>query len=423
MGLDNLLRHFNDINDRKKSGGSSGSSAKKDWRMYRIDMELEETAMVRFPDVDPYVRGFHWGFGGPPKECSCEHPDFDGRCIYCFYTKKWDDHEWKAAADHKKAGNKSKYDKRWNKLVRQTGRVVPVIDFRYWHYVPNGDGLQLERCRDDDANPRRSRCETCQDKNPEVARRVTGVLKRWEMADRDKHFHQMVGAHQMLQGVCAGTKTDGGICGVKCYPEALVCETCFADGDTVDVVPTDDVRRMSDGQVSAARGSTYECEHGHTGEPKLISVCDSDDGHECVRGTIYDKNVMVKCVGEMKDKRSGKGQWAEKDYQYDISGEFATLEEELDGFNVAEEQRELIEKGVDFRWAYAPEGWNVKRSDYDSDDAGTEKYVQAVLDSQVNNIKDNIGHLLAPGENPKPDAYTRRAAAKPFGGGGGRVRR
>jgi hypothetical protein len=125
----------------------------------------------------------------------------------------------------------------------------------------------------------------------------------------------------------------------------------------------------------------------------------------------------------MKDKKSGKGQWAEKDYQYDISGSFATLEEELDGFNVAEEQRELIEKGVDFRWAYAPEGWNVKRSDYDTDDAGTEKYVQAVLDSQVNNIKDNVRHLVNRGEQAKPEAYVRKAASKPFGGGGGRVRR
>jgi hypothetical protein len=422
MGLDNLLRHFNDISDKKKSGkAGKGNTAKKDWRVYRFDMDLKETACVRFPDVDPYVRGFHWAFGGPPKECSCEKSGFDGRCLYCYYAKAWDDHERQAARDYTGAGNASKYDRRWNKLVRQTGRVVPVIDFRYWHYIPDGDALLLERCLDDDATPRHSRCSTCQDRNPEIARRVTGVLKRWEMSDRDKHFSQMVGAHQMLQNTCAATLEGGSSCGAKCYAEALVCEVCFAEGNTVDVVEQTEVQRMSDAMINASRGTIYECTHGHEGEPRLISVC-KKGGHDCVRGTIYDKNVMVKCIGELKDKKSGKGQWADKDYQYDISGSFATVEEELEGFNASDEECERVAKGVDFQWSYAPEGWKVKRSDFAADPEGVEAYVQAVLDAQAENIKNNIGHLLARGESIKPAAYSRQAAAAPFGGGS-RVRR
>jgi len=248
---------------------------------------------------------------------------------------------------------------------------VELIDFRYFHKVPNEQGkLTLERCTSDDAVPsRNSRCRWCTHTSASIRERFFGGHKVWEMHGRQ--FDQIDAANDLLGQTCIHVD-EGKICGKRVYIVGYNCPACgeevLTDRDLQTRDEKDIVQQISDPE--------FECPHCK-GKGFLVpqSICDSE-AHEPKPATVFDTVMTISCTGEEKTDKRGKKR-VERNYSFAPANNFTHIYDDLDTHCKGDEP--LMEKLVapwDLAKRYRPE--RVDATEFKN----VEDYVAAVLQKQ-----------------------------------------
>lgn len=389
MGLDTLTRHVKETHQKKKENRKKGGI--KPWEMERVNPAVNETEMFRFlypgENVDIFIRKFHWPEGQGPSTCTSEIAEFSGHCCYCHYHEAYMQEQKKKQDEAKAKGQKYNYPQ--SRLRQQEQHIMELIDFRFYHVVEgekaegsNEPEKSMEKCNVDGPDGDPERCEHCSSSNPEEAKRVFGGHRLWEM--KSDYMDQLMAAHQRLQKVCVHVdEQTGEVCGKEAYVVGLQCEKC--KNDLVDPAA---VRKMSTKDIESLM-QPQECSAcKHKGYPDLQSACKSDQ-HEAVRGQIWDKNLIVTCVGETKEIKQAGGKTIEyeaRKYSFDSTQEpFCTVMDYLLGWGFEEEEVEKMCAPWDLDYYYRPE-WISLTDKETNKDKPVEDYVQEVLNKQAEKL-------------------------------------
>jgi len=380
MSFDRLRQFVNKREmerDSKKKGGTGGL---KPWEREQFKLAIGESAMVRFlqipNDADPYVRKFHWTPAGP-KTCTSEIAEFSGKCVYCFYDQDHKSKQQKEAEAAKLSGQN--YKRVASRLAQKSVTVVEVIDFRYYHIVPeaNPQDKVMVRCNVDGPDSDPDRCEYCAAEDESIRAREFGGCRRWEL--QDDHLNQVFAAHTQMQKICVHANEDGTVCQKETYVVELLCEGCSAP-----LVEPEKVRRMPAKDIEKELKKSPTCRQcGHVGYPVAVSACKSN-AHEAVRGSVFDKNLIVNCTGETKKLFGTKETYKKKIYSFDIRSEpILSIQDSLANWGFSDEEIVKICQPQDLNWKFRPEYIDSKK--YSSSD----EYVTEVLESQSEALKQN----------------------------------
>lgn len=399
MSLDFFRRHMNQV-EKEKAAKKKGKG--KLWEMEEFQLHIGEEAMVRclpLPEgTDPYVRKFHWPQGSGPKTCTAEIPEFGAKCVYCHYDQEHKAEQQKLA-EAARARNE-KHDKVASRLNQKTVTVLEVVDFRYYHIVPGeGDEKEVMRCNVEGPEADGERCEFCASEDAAVQARVFGGGRRWQL--KDDQLGQLFEAHKRLQKICVHVDEKGKICEKEAYVVEVTCGSC---GEAL--IPSEKVRRMPSKELELALKKEYKCgKCGHEGYADVAAACKSGE-HDAVRGSIFDKNLVVTCSGEEKKlafaKPGEKSTWEDKVLNFDTTAcPFESITDSLSNWGFEDEKIEEICKPKDLAWKFRPEFLDPKK--YPNPDT----YVEAVLNSQAEMLK-----------KPNPFGTTTTTNTGGFRGGG-----
>jgi hypothetical protein len=325
------------------------------WTAWSFAMNAGDLAAGRFLPVEAFILGQH---GWPTNTCTCEWPGFEGRCVFCYYNERDDDHR-----------------KKYFKKVRT---VMQFVDFRYSHWETNGDGkVDTHTCSEVDANPRRNRCRHCASTDPAIAKRHFGGRKRWELTD--DQFAQVTDVYGRLQGVCLAGEGDE-ICGKRVVDVGYVCSDPECGAELISE------RQLESEDCSEKISNPMTCpECGREDYPMGVLICDSDE-HEPVPGTLFDKAVEVACSGVTKGNNR-----TTKAYNFETGAwPWGPIQDDLKKFGFDDEAIEKMIEPDDMHLRYAP--MRIKAEDF----ASPEEYVSAVLMKQAEVCK-----------KPVPDEFKR----------------
>lgn len=376
MSFDRLRQFVN--NREKEKGSKKKGGGLKPWEREQFKLSIGESAMVRFlqipEDSDPYVRKFHWTPNGP-KTCTAEIADFGGKCVYCFYDQ---DHKSKQQKEMEAARSSGREHKKVaSRLNAKSVTVLEVVDFRYYHIVPvpNSEDKIMVRCNVDGPEADPDRCEHCASEDDSVRAREFGGGRRWEL--KDDHLNQVLGAHTLMQKICVHVDDSGNVCQKETYVVELLCGSC-----NKPLVDSEKVRRMPAKDIEKELKKAPICPHcRHEGYPVPISACKSN-AHDAVRGSVFDKNLIVHCTGETKELFGTKETYEEKIYNFDIRAEpIMSIQDSLANWGFSDEEIVKICAPQDLAWKFRPEYMDPKK--YGS----TDEYVLAVLENQSEALK------------------------------------
>mgnify|MGYP003643305400 CR=1 FL=1 len=398
---------WNKFNRRNQERASAKNNREKfpPWEMNQLTFVPDETFYARFLEPEqgvPYDKAYHWPQGGGPHACTLEHPDFDEKCVFCYYFSEKGD--------------------RGRRTVRT---VLDVLDFRYWHIIdhPKREGKEtIQRCAHDDPSPTKIRCAGCKSPAPRTSERHFGGHKVVELTGDQWDSVWMI--HSKLQKTCIHQDEDGSLCEGKVYPISYLCANVECGHQ---MLSEEDIEGLDDVQLAHDINNLYTCEScGHEDYPAGVFICESKDGitgrtrtpaeeeaygpnptagpeeggHWAVRASMFDKALEVTIKGTAK--RIGDNDVVLKSFNFSDSPDWSTAEDDLLNFGIEGEAAEKIIAPWDLSQRYRPER-KVKREDC----ATGEEYVDAVLDSQAESISQ---------KNPYP-AVGKKGG---FSGGGGR---
>jgi hypothetical protein len=373
--------------------------------METLTFDVGETFLLRFmqpADDKPYDRYYHWPKGGYPHTCTLETPGFDGKCVFCHFDREMKD---EAEARGQKANSS---------LYRRHQDVLEVIDFRYFHVVPdpNRDGKDtVERCsHNESALPSRVRCHNCNSDDPETSKRYFGGHKVFEM--NRTQYNQVWAAHEKLSNTCIHVNGDGEVCGAKVYPVSYICEGCQEE-----VISEDEINRTPPAQLEKQVNFPHNCSCGHTDYLFEVSICENggrtpvgendtleDADHGVVRAGIFDKVLEVTVAGEQQS--SGDRTWTQKNLSFGTGAEFSSVLMDLEDSGFSPEEVENMVRPWSLDHRYRPE--RLKRDDYGSD----EEFVEAVLDAQAESIGKK--NPFQPSQGPRPGFGRGRTGHRSF---------
>lgn len=385
MDFDRLRKHMQD-REREAAAKKKGGGGLKPWERDKFKIVVGEDAMVRFLPLpegsDPYVRKFHWPQGGGPKTCTAEIAEFGGKCVYCFFDQDHKDRQRKEAEAAKASGREHK--KMASRLGLKSVTVMEVIDFRYYHVIPGESAGEqaMVRCNVDGPDGDADRCEHCASGDPSIAARQFGGGRQWEL--KDDQLAQIFAAHTALQKICVHQDDKGNVCQKETYVVELLCRNC-----NNPLVDSEKVRRMPARDIEKELKKTPRCGScGTVDYPVPISACKSGS-HDAVRGTIFDKTLVVSCTGETKQLFGTKETYEEKILSFDVKSEpFLSIGESLASWGFSDKEIEDFCKPQDLHWKYRPEYIDPKKYGSSDDHVGLNHgYVAAVLDSQAEVLK------------------------------------
>ena len=396
-------RAFNKTQQQRKASRKTGGSKFPPWEMSTLTFDPGETFHARFKSPGEgegaYQRYFHWPQGGFPHECTLEHPSFGERCVGCVtFPEKTD---------------------RGKRTLRT---AVEVIDFRYFHIVPHPEKENkdtITRCVHSDPNPKRNRCNTCADKDPEQAKRHGPRRKVVELTQGQ--FDQVWAAHLKLEAQCIQVDGEGNVCDAENYPVAFLCEHCedvLMDEKEIQEMPWKQLAQFT-GNVQTCEGCSqedfpwgiYACANeGRSMTPgeeaKYQSLSDEDKAdflpedasHWVLQGSMFDKTLEVTVAGE--EKLIGDKMVVLKNFNFGTSADWASIEDDLAPYDLSDDEVEELISPLDLRERYRPER-SVKRSDYPDDDRGEAAWVDDVLAKQADGLRvDNPFGKSNGGGNP-----------------------
>tara|TARA_B100000131_G_scaffold54165_1_gene49152 strand:+ start:18079 stop:19272 length:1194 start_codon:yes stop_codon:yes gene_type:complete len=390
MGFSRFRRHTPPAKKKYSGGGSD-----KLWPPFTAKnfiLDLNESAEIRVLEPESggsYIRKVVWvGF---PRTATQDLPMFGGRDVYNYYYLK------------------DKEEKRESNLYATTKEIFEVIDFRYFHaHVvddPKKDGrkkLIYSPCSVEgpDGNPRK--CRDCASNDPEVANRIFGGHKVWELSS--KQASALYAVDDRLSETCLADVPDGklpgDLCGNDIYCIGFECENC---GD--EVVSEEEIRRMDGVEIeSVAYDDDYSCKNcGHKGRPKEVTICEyhEEGHHEPVRASMLDKNLTVTRAGS----RSSDGK-ATSSLSFDTSDRFGGVIDKLREHRFSDEEINEMLEPWDLSEFFRPERVNPDK--FDSD----EEYVMAVLDAQAKALGVENPYRGVGGTDGPPSGSKR---AVPFG--------
>lgn len=377
MSLDRLRQHMNN-RDKERAAKKKGGGLKP-WERDQFQISIDETAMLRFLQIpegqDPYIRKFHWPQGTGPKTCTAEIADFAGKCVYCFYDQDHKAKQQKEAEAAKAQGREHK--KIGSRLNQKSVTVMEVIDFRFYHVVPGekADEKSMVRCNVEGPEADPDRCEYCASEDESIKAREFGGGRRWEL--KDDQLAQVFAAHTQLQKICVHVDDKGDICQKETYVVELLCSKCNAP-----LIDSEKVRRMASKDIEKELKKNPTCPScKHVDYPQPVSACKTG-AHEAVRGTIFDKNLVVVCSGETKELFGTKETYEEKNFSFDIRAEpFCSVQDSLSMWGFSDEEIEKFCKPQDLHWKFRPEFIDPKK--YPTPD----EYIAAVLESQAEAVK------------------------------------
>ncbi len=383
---------FRRANARASSLRPQSGFAPRSMDYYKIN--VSESGVVRV--LDPGDDGFfvfarHWV--GRPHTCTAQWPGFEGKCVYCHYLN--------LAMDARNKGTDTETHKKdLDNLYPGTARLVEVIDYRYFHIVPDGDKQSVVRCGSDDYHPRRSTCQWCAHQDPKIAERHFGGHKLWEFGKN--HFNQLGGVHAKLAAVCIAETADGGICGQGIYTIGFQCSHCAQH----EFITENDLRTKSDEEIDAIISQEHECPVCKKADyPEPVRMCESEM-HEAVPATIFDKELEVTCAGETYVDKRGRERKTST-LNFDRSFPFASVGDRLKEHGFDADQIAAICKPWDLAHRVRPEWLDPAKF------TSTHEYIAAVLAAQAKVMQRPNPFADAP-SGPRSQPFSRGSGDRRF---------
>jgi hypothetical protein len=340
---------------------------------------------VAFCDVSPYPRPHHWT--GMPNECTANNPLFDGKCVYCYDAAERDERNDKIVA----RGGQSERYKHW----LHDGVVVPVVDLRMHHFVPDPDKdgkFMVVECAFPDAEIPAGApavCSHCASKDPYVAERRFLGIRRWDLDLGSELWQTIIAADHRANQKCMHVYPDGSVCGGKNFLTALICPECghhFMGSEELHK----NAQKAAELREQIVKCPSKNC--GFEGKPFAEYTCmnaakrgtpDCPE-HMAVPGTLASGLVRITCRG--KTGNDGK---VRRSYTVDALLDENRVEALVNRMGIDEQTAKnlLAAKGLDLDRQYLPQRKNPDDEAFTKNGAfDAAAYVEAVLQSQAEEL-------------------------------------
>jgi len=385
---------------RQRTAANMRSKSKRrypPWQAGVLMVNAGEEFQVALVDMPPHPRPHHWTRF--PHECTASNPLFEGKCVFCFDAAEKD-------ADNEKLEAKGLDPEQYKHWLRD-GLVLPVVDYRMHHFVPDPkkDGkFMVAACaypdKDIPKGAPTGMCSHCNHKDPYVAERRFLGMRRWEVGTTSELWNIIIAADRRANQVCMHEYKDGSICRGKNFLTQIICPECGTEFMNSEQIHAD---AQGAAELAEKVVSCTSCDW--KGKPYSAYTCmnavkrGTDDcaEHMARPGTLADGVVNITCRGETR-----QGGQVVRKYTVD-----AVLTEDkvgrlVEGFGYDPDAAKALLSGkdIDLDRQYLPERKNPDDDAFNKNGAfNKEEYVKAVLQAQAEDLGINNPYVAGGGSH------------------------